>query len=150
MDESSEVGTMTLSSAQPLRILVVDDSADARDSLALLLRLWGHETQAVGDGLTALALADSYQPHVVFLDLSMPGMDGCEVARRLRRQARDVRPLVLSLSGYGREEDRFRALQAGCDQHWVKPADPQQLQRLLATFSPGNKDHERTLSLNAR
>jgi PAS domain S-box-containing protein len=114
------------------RVLVVDDNVDAAESLAILLRTWGHEVLTTHDGLAAVKAAEQVRPEVILLDIGLPRMDGYEVARRLRERAdmRDV--LLVALTGYGQEEDRRRAEEAGFDAHLTKPADPTALQRLLA------------------
>jgi CheY-like chemotaxis protein len=115
----------------PLRVLAVDDCPDTRASLSCLFRLWGYESRVAGDGASALELDDSFRPDVVLLDVGLPGMNGHEVARRLRRHQGPRRLLLLSLSGWGGEEERRLALEAGCDAHWVKPADPEALHQFL-------------------
>jgi two-component system, sensor histidine kinase len=112
----------------PLRILVVDDLRDAADSLALLLKLLGHDVCAVYDGPTALRTAASFRPDVVLLDLGLPGMDGYEVARRLRGQV----GLLVAATGFGQEEDRRRCREAGFDRFLLKPLDLDELRRVLA------------------
>jgi PAS domain S-box-containing protein len=114
------------------RILVVDDNVDAARSLALLLRLWGHTVRTAYDGPSALAAAAADPPEVVLLDIGMPGMDGYEVARRLRAQAELRSALLVAVTGYGQDEDRRRAFAAGFDRHLTKPLDPDALQALLA------------------
>jgi PAS domain S-box-containing protein len=114
-----------------LHVLVVEDSRDAADSLAMLLQLWGHQVRVARDGLSGLKAARSFRPQVVFLDIGLPGLDGYEVARRLRAEFGDEVRLV-AMTGYGQEEDRRRAREAGFDAHLVKPAEPELLQRLLA------------------
>jgi PAS domain S-box-containing protein len=118
--------------ASPHRLLVVDDNTDAADSLATLLRLQGHEVRVAHDGPAALAMTDGYRPALVFLDLGMPGMDGYEVARRLRAQPglEDVR--LAALTGWGQENDRCRTAEAGFDHHFVKPVELKALEGLLA------------------
>jgi PAS domain S-box-containing protein len=113
------------------RLLVVDDNVDAADSLALLLRLQGHEVRVAHDGLTALEMANGYRPEVVFLDLGMPGMDGYEVARRMRQQPGLEKVVLAALTGWGQQEDRRRTSEAGFDHHLVKPPEPKALQVLL-------------------
>ena len=120
----------------PLRVLVVEDSSDARESTALLFRLWGCDTRVAADGAAALVIAADYRPDIILLDIGLPGMDGLEVARRLRGLAATARPLVVSVSGYAAEEDHRRALEAGCDLAWAKPADPEDLRRLAAYRRP--------------
>jgi signal transduction histidine kinase/ActR/RegA family two-component response regulator len=114
------------------RILVVDDNRDSADSLALLLRLTGHAVQVAYDGRAALEAALAGSPEVVFLDIGLPGMDGHEVARRLRAQGGMEGALLVAVSGYGQEEDRVRSLEAGFDHHLVKPVEPEAVQALLA------------------
>jgi CheY-like chemotaxis protein len=116
----------------PLRVLVVDDCRDNRDSLALLVRLWGHDVRLAADGPSALEASRSFRPHVVFLDIGMPGLDGWELARRLRQQEAGRTLLLVAVTGYGRQQDRARSLEAGLDAHLTKPVDPGELQRLLA------------------
>jgi PAS domain S-box-containing protein len=118
------------------RILVVDDNADAASTLALLLQVKGHEVSTVHDGPTALEQARVYQPAVVFLDIGLPGMDGYEVARRLRGQANGERVLLIALTGYGRDEDRHRGSEAGFDHYLVKPVDPEDLHSLIVRRQP--------------
>jgi signal transduction histidine kinase/CheY-like chemotaxis protein len=112
-------------------ILVVDDNLDAAESLALLLRLRGHDVRIAADGATALVLVKDYAPDVVLLDLGLPGMHGHEVCQRLRQQPGLDRALVVALTGSADEEDRRRSHEAGFDHHLVKPVDPDDLDRLL-------------------
>ncbi|HEX6767282.1 MAG TPA: ATP-binding protein, partial [Polyangiaceae bacterium] len=126
-------GTKTESaSLPPKRILVVDDNADAAESLGALLGFLGADVRTAGDGPTALELFAAYDPMVVFLDIGMPGMDGYEVARRLRSDFPERRPVLVALTGWGQPEDRRRAREASFDHHLVKPADFGALQTLLA------------------
>jgi CheY-like chemotaxis protein len=121
------------------RLLVVDDNRDAADSLAALLRLQGHEVRVVHDGPAALELVGDYRPEVVFLDLGMPGMDGYEVARRLRGLPGLGGIRVAALTGWGQQEDRRRSKEAGFDHHFVKPVDPTSMQALLADLSSSGR-----------
>jgi two-component system CheB/CheR fusion protein len=117
------------------RVLVVDDNVDSADSLAELLRVWGHEVQAVYDGSQALAAAPGFRPEVALLDIDMPDMSGYELARQLRtRDGLDATAYV-ALTGYGQEEDRRRSAAAGFRAHLVKPVDPEALRQLLATLA---------------
>ncbi len=118
--------------AQRRRVLVVDDNADAAESLALLLGLAGHEARVAHNGPDALRLAESDPPELVFLDLGMPGMDGFQVARRLRQLPGRDGLLLVALTGWGTQEDRRRTAEAGFDRHLVKPVEPQALEELLA------------------
>jgi CheY-like chemotaxis protein len=117
--------------AAPLRVLVVDDNTDAADSLGLLLKFLGADSHVVHDGPAALEALGWYRPTVVLLDLGMPGMDGYEVARRIRQHAAFREVPLIALTGWGQEEDRRRTEQAGFTHHLVKPADAQILQGLL-------------------
>jgi CheY-like chemotaxis protein len=115
-----------------LRVLVVDDNADASETLTMLLGLWGHDVQSAADGPTALATAAAHRPDVVLLDISLPGMSGYEVADRLRADP-DLRDTVLvAMTGYGQAEDKKETRRAGFSLHLVKPVEPDVLQKLLS------------------
>jgi CheY-like chemotaxis protein len=118
------------------RILVVDDNVDAAESLALLLRIEGHEVHVAHDGPAALAAIAADRPDVVFLDIGMPVMNGYEVAQRLRKMPGLENLLLVAMTGWGQEEDRRRSQEAGFDYHLVKPADPEALRQLLAWGAP--------------
>src|SRR5262249_18961234 len=115
-----------------LRILVVEDNSEAGKSLAMVLRLWGHEVRVVRDGPAALEAVKQERPDVVLLDIGMPGMDGYEVAKRLRDIAALKKALLIALTGYGTDEDRGRSREAGFDIHLVKPVSSEELRRVLA------------------
>jgi CheY-like chemotaxis protein len=121
-----------LASTVPLRVLVVDDCTDTADSLAALLGLWGYRPVVTYDGGAALAAALAHPPDVVLLNLALPGLDGLEVARRLRQQQGLRGALVVAVTGYGDESFRRRADEAGFDLYLVKPLDLEWLRRLLA------------------
>ena len=110
----------------------MDDNQDAADSLALLLRLVGQEVRAAYDGPSALTQAQEFRPELVFLDIGMPGMDGYEVARRLRRRPGFDRTALVALSGYGSSGDRRRSEECGFYAHLTKPVSPAELEKLLA------------------
>jgi PAS domain S-box-containing protein len=115
-----------------LRILIVDDNLDAAESLAICLELEGHRTRRAGDGESALAIAAEFHPQVAILDIGLPGMDGYELARCLRsRTSSGPLPLLIAVTGWGTEEDRRRAQEAGFALHLVKPIDPEKLNRLI-------------------
>ena len=118
-----------------LRILVVDDHQDARDSLALLLQAWGYTVEAGRDGLEGLRLAQTFRPHVMIMDIAMPRMDGFELARRLRAEPLEPSPYLLALTGFSTALHQDRARNAGIDLYLVKPAEPRQLQQVLADWS---------------
>jgi CheY-like chemotaxis protein/two-component sensor histidine kinase len=130
-------GTASLLDNSPRRrVLIVDDNADGADSLAMLLRLAGHEVAVCNESTGALATAETFQPQVVLLDIGLPGLDGYEVARQLRARPKLKNVLLVALTGYGRDEDIRRSLEAGFDHHLVKPADPEALTGLFAQLSP--------------
>jgi CheY-like chemotaxis protein len=113
-------------------VLIVDDNQDAAESLALLLRRRGQEVRTAHDGPAALDLARARPPDVVLLDIGMPGMDGLEVARRLRQDLGLKETLLVALTGYDGQADRRRSQEAGFNVHLVKPADVRAVERLLA------------------
>ena len=122
--------------ARPLRVLITDDNIDSADSLALLLRFDGHEVRTANDGPAALEAAWDFRPEVVFLDIALPnGMDGYEVARRLRKETGLEKAVLIAMTGYGQPEDVARAAAAGMDHHVTKPADPAALRRLLVAVA---------------
>jgi CheY-like chemotaxis protein len=110
---------------------VVEDQEDARASLALLLRLWGHQVREACDGPAALALAASFLPQVALLDLALPGLDGCRTARQLRQLPGLEQLVLVALTGSGRQQDRDRCDEAGYRYYLLKPYDPQLLRLLL-------------------
>jgi CheY-like chemotaxis protein len=121
-------------------VLVVDDNKDTVDSLAMLLQLNGHEVSTADSGPAALQAALSEIPDVVLLDLGLPGIDGYEVARRIREKT--AKPWLIAMTGYGHTEDREHSIEAGFAYHMVKPVDPVKLQDLLNEFarlSPGSR-----------
>jgi DNA-binding response OmpR family regulator len=114
-----------------MRVLVVDDSPDAADSLAMLLQLWGHEVAVANDPEEALAAARRCPPEIVLLDIGLPGIGGYELAKQLRREGLST-AFLAAITGYGEERDRRRALEAGFDSHLVKPVDPEVLRATIA------------------
>jgi CheY-like chemotaxis protein len=118
---------------QARSILIVEDNADAREAMRMLLELDGHVVMAAAEGVEALELARAKDPDIALVDIGLPGIDGYEVARRIRA-AGDKRPLLIALTGYGQPEDRRRATEAGFDSLLVKPVDPAALADLLATL----------------
>jgi signal transduction histidine kinase len=117
-------------------VLVVDDNCDAADSLSMLLRLAGAKVTVAYDGASALAAIPIHQPHVVLLDVGMPGMDGYTVASRIRQDAQNNDMLLIALTGFGQEDDRKRSSAAGFNDHLTKPADLQALLSLVASLEP--------------
>lgn len=114
-----------------LRVLVVDDYPDTVESMAILLRMEGYAVEVAQDGAAALQLARTIQPDVVLLDISLPGMDGYEVARQLRSMNWPRPPLLIAITARAFDEDLRRCRDAGIDFHLVKPADPIEVEYLL-------------------
>jgi two-component system CheB/CheR fusion protein len=115
------------------RVLVVDDNPDIATSLSrLLTRIYGQDVRMAHDGPSALELANEFRPEIVLLDIGMPDMDGCEIARRLRARPEFAETLLIALTGWGQEADRRRSEEAGIDHHLVKPVDPDALAELIA------------------
>ncbi|MFL5242342.1 MAG: response regulator [Gemmataceae bacterium] len=117
-----------------LRILLVEDSAESAANMALLLTRYGHQVEIAGDGRTALRLAQANQPDVALLDIGLPDIDGCEVARQIKSWTTEKQPLLVALTGFSEETDRRRSKEAGIDLHLVKPVDPAKLENLLSRF----------------
>ena len=115
-----------------MRVLVVDDNPDAGDSIAVVLRMLGAEVRVMRDGPSALAGFDAFDPMVVLLDIGMPGMNGYDVARGIRARPAGATITLIALTGWGQEQDRRRAREAGFDHHLVKPAELSALLSLLA------------------
>jgi CheY-like chemotaxis protein len=118
------------------RVLVVEDSRDAAASLRILLEVLGYQVRVAYTGPAGLAEAAAWRPESVVCDIGLPEMDGYEVARRLRQSPGSRGLLLVALTGYGRDEDRRRAFAAGFDHHLTKPADPDELRRLLSAGRP--------------
>ena len=136
-------------SLEPRRVLIVEDNPDAAETLSDLLQLWGHEVRVMPDGRVAADAAIEFRPHVVLLDIGLPGMDGYEVARQIRAAEKQMladcqgsrsrdRPskphpiALIAVTGYGQEDDRRRSRDAGFDRHLTKPLDPEALRAILA------------------
>lgn len=118
--------------AQPLRILVVEDNADARATLEMLLEMEGHQVIGAETGVEAIERAGMPPIDVGLIDIGLPDLDGYEVARQIRQTAHGKTAFLVALTGYGQPEDRQRALEAGFDTHLVKPVDPDDLMKMLA------------------
>jgi CheY-like chemotaxis protein len=127
----------------PPLVLVVEDLDDARETIGELLQLAGFAVELAADGLAALAVVAVREPQVALVDIGLPGLDGYELARRLRqRLGNDIR--LIAMTGYGLAEDRKRALEAGFDHHMVKPVDPPKLMAMLRHHFPTGGQAERT------
>jgi len=125
----------------PRRVLVVDDNQDAAESLAMLLRLLGAEVGVAYGGAAAMKMLASFHPSVMLLDIGMPGMDGYEVARRVRADPALSDVLLIAVSGWGQEEDRRRSQSAGFDHHLIKPADVSALEALFVALERRAERH---------
>jgi signal transduction histidine kinase/ActR/RegA family two-component response regulator len=122
----------TIEPGAGLHVLVVEDNPDGRESLRDLLEIWGYEVSLAADGPEGIEKALSLRPEVALVDIGLPGLDGNEVARRIRAVLGSEQISLIAMTGYGQPEDRRRALQAGFDRYLVKPVDPAILSRLLA------------------
>ena len=133
-DDGEDLERVSDNGSKPIgrRILVVDDNIDSAESLGLWLKLLGHDVRLVHEGLASVEVARAFQPQVVVLDIGLPDIDGYEVAQRLREDPALSRVLLIALTGYGQDEDRQRCLDAGFDEHLIKPVDPAALEALLA------------------
>lgn len=116
---------------RPVSVLVVDDSPDAAESAAELLKLSGCLTRVALSGGQAVRAVAEEVPDVVLLDIGMPGMDGWETARCIRESARQAQPVIVAVTGYGREEDKWRSADANIDMHLVKPVDYSTLMKVV-------------------
>lgn len=119
------------------RVLVVDDNVDGAESLAMLLEMYGHEAATAHDGLAALETASSFRPDVAFLDIGLPGIDGYELARRLRGQPAQAKLVLVALTGWGSEEDKRKSEEAGFDFHLTKPVEASAIAKVLARADGG-------------
>jgi PAS domain S-box-containing protein len=130
---SAPVASVTpeLPHAAGLRVVIVDDNADAADSLAMVLELEGHEVRTAGDGMAGLALIGEFAPQAVILDIGLPLLNGYEVARRIRLDPQHADTLLIAVTGWGQQQDKQSAVSAGFDHHFTKPVDPRELQRVL-------------------
>jgi CheY-like chemotaxis protein len=114
------------------RVLVADDNEDAGESLAMLLRLDGHEVHVANNGTDAVALFDRVNPDVAILDIGMPGLSGYDVAVHIRLRETGRHVMLIAVTGWGQETDKARANEAGFDHHFTKPVEPEALSTLLA------------------
>ncbi len=133
-EDATELSPTTLPTGAPRRILVVDDNEDAAASLAMILSMEGHQVAQVHSGADALRQLSEAVPDLALLDIGLPGMSGYELAQQIRSEPAWATLRLIALTGYGRQEDRERALEAGFDAHVVKPADPDTLLRTIAAL----------------
>jgi PAS domain S-box-containing protein len=125
----------TAAAAEKLRVLVVDDNADAALSLAMLLEMAGHETYTAHDGTAAVQAAETHRPDIALLDIGLPNLDGHDVCRHIRAQSWGEGMLLIALTGWGQDRDRTKSREAGFDGHLVKPVDYDKLTQLLRSFA---------------
>ncbi|MBI3372499.1 MAG: response regulator [Betaproteobacteria bacterium] len=118
------------------RILIVEDNEDSAQSLKMLLEALGYAAHIAHDGEAALSAALSLQPAVILMDIGLPGMNGYEAARRIRRQCVNPNMLIVALTGWGHQTDRRRSAEAGIDHHLVKPLDLAKLRQILQPGQP--------------
>lgn len=140
-DIPHSVNTPGLETSSKLRIALVDDDEDIRDTMSLVLRQWGHTVEVAANGKLGVELITRMRPTVALLDLGMPVLDGLAAAKEIHRLMGTERPALIALSGYGQEKDRARSKNAGFDLHLVKPADPALLRRALIEVSEGKPWH---------
>jgi CheY-like chemotaxis protein len=114
-----------------LRVLIADDNRDATDIMSILVKMWGHEVRQTYDGAAALEMAAAYRPDVLLLDISMPRMDGCQLAKRLRRLTCFTDTVLIAITGWADEAHRLLAKEAGFDHFLPKPVEPSILEELL-------------------
>lgn len=131
MDALTPAGELPNTSPERARVLLVEDNADAAESLAMLLDLMGHEVRVAADGAAGVAAAIAHAPDVMIIDIGLPGMDGFEVARQVRAQPALAAVGLIALTGYGGQDDRRRTAEAGFHHHLVKPADPQAIEGII-------------------
>ena len=115
------------------RVLLIEDNVDITDFIRMQLEIWGHEVSVAHDGPSGLEAALRLRPEIALLDVGLPGMDGYELAQRIRRDPAGTEIRLVAMTGFGRPEDRAHALAAGFDAHLVKPVEPRHLQELLAS-----------------
>jgi CheY-like chemotaxis protein len=137
------------STPSALRILVVDDNRDAAATLSMLLRIIGNEVRTAYNGLEGFTLASEFRPQVVLLDLGLPGMNGYQVARRIRQQEWGKGIVLIAVTGWGQERDRQTARESGFDHHMVKPVDPSKLMELLGSLEETVSAHAAQADLPA-
>jgi CheY-like chemotaxis protein len=126
---------LVVSDGVPRRIVVIEDNADVRELLRMKLRRLGHEVDAVADGLAGVQAIVDHRPDLALVDIGLPGLDGYEVAARVRRSVgQDV--VLVAVSGFGQPEDKRKAMDAGFDEHITKPADVTDIESLLSRLPP--------------
>ena len=133
-EDREEMATQSPEPSKRLRVLVADDNVDAAETCAMLLRLWDHEVQVAHTGREALSLAEAFKPQVALIDIGMPQLNGYQVAEAIRAQPWGRRTRLVAVTGWGQDEDKQQAREAGFDHHVTKPVDPTRLQPLLESI----------------
>ena len=133
MLERESAGAAAPASPERRRVLIADDNSDAAESLALMLQLGGHDVRTGRDGVEAVSIAESFRPHVAVLDIGMPRMNGYDAARAIRALPGADAVVLVALTGWGQDEDKRRAEEAGFDHHFTKPVDAAQLESLIVS-----------------
>jgi CheY-like chemotaxis protein/anti-sigma regulatory factor (Ser/Thr protein kinase) len=133
--KATQAPTLIAEHSHSQRILVVDDSPDAAQSLAMLLEIDGHEVHTASNGVEAIEQTATFQPDVIFMDVGMPVMDGMEAARRIRHSKLGSKISIVALTGWGQEADRDRTREAGMDHHLVKPVSADDLRAVLRSVA---------------
>jgi CheY-like chemotaxis protein len=128
---------------RPLRVLIVEDNVDAAEMLELAVTHLGHLTRVAHDGASAVTAATEFTPDVIFLDIGLPIMNGYDVAQALRAQPQFSHVHIAAVTGWGQDEDRRRAREAGCDSHFTKPLSPAALEELLGKIAAPELDDSR-------
>jgi CheY-like chemotaxis protein len=124
------------------RVLIAEDNPDAAEMMRLMLSLKGHDVRVAADGMQAVEIVEAFHPHIVFLDIGMPRMDGYEAARRIRERL-GRRVVLVALTGWGQDEDKRRSREAGFDHHLTKPPEPERLERLILECAEKRKNRDR-------
>jgi CheY-like chemotaxis protein len=133
-DDRMDEAPQRVMPAGACRVLIAEDNTDAAEMMRVMLCFGGHEVKVETDGVQAVAIAEAIKPDIAFIDIGMPRMDGYEAARRIRRVL-GQRVMLVALTGWGQEEDKSRAREAGFDHHLTKPAEPEMLERLITDCS---------------
>lgn len=122
-----------------LRVLVADDNKSTVILLSSIMEIYGHEVREVFDGHAAIAATHEFQPHLILLDIGMPGMNGFEVAKKIRERREWDKTVIVVVSAYGAEEDKEFSRKCGADYHLAKPADVREFKQILAAVVAGSK-----------
>jgi CheY-like chemotaxis protein len=133
---AAEIAVKKQQAGRVRRVLVVDDNEDTVLGFLMLLTNYGHEVRTATNGITAVQFAEEFQPDVMLLDIGLPGLNGYEVARKVRKQPHGKDIVLIALTGYGQDSDRQTSLEAGFDHHLVKPVQFDQLLQILTTLEP--------------